>query len=122
MSPPSGMRLTSRGEGGTRIKDVLRRVNLWYTMLGKDYDGSTLNSKRRSVAEIQVSCLLQSVVTNFINVLDYDVFWNEEKLKNTLIQQFHDGELDDLAKVDILSTMRGFQQGDQDVIWFSFKI
>ena len=122
MSLPPGIRLTSTGEGGTRIKDVLRWVNLWYAMLGQDYDESTLDSNRRCVAQIHVTCLPQAVVTNFINVLDHDVFCNEEKLKHGLIEQFHHRDLDDLAKVDILSTMRDFQQGDRDVFWYSLQI
>ena len=85
MSLQPGIRLTSTGEGGNRIKDFLHWVNLWYAMLGKDYDRSKLDSKRRCVAQIHVSCLQQSVATNFINVLDHDVFWNEEKLKNAVI-------------------------------------
>jgi len=122
MSLPPGMRLTFTGEGGTRIKDFLRWVNSWYAMLGKDYDRSTLESRRRRVAQIHVSCLPQSVAANFINALDDDVFWDEEKLKDALVEQFHDGELDDLAKVDILSIMRDFQQGDRDVFWYSRKV
>ena len=71
---------------------------------------------------MHVSCLPQSVAANFINALDDDVFWDEEKLKDELVEQFHDGELDDLAKVDILSTMRDFQQGDRDVFWYSHNV
>ena len=122
MSLPPGMRLTFTGESGTRIKDFVCWVNSWYAMLEKDYDGSTLESKRRRVTQIHISCLPQSVAANFINALDNDVFWNEDKLKDALIEQFHDGELDDLAKVDILSTIREFQQGDRDVFWYSRKV
>ena len=64
----------------------------------------------------------QSVAANLINALDDDVFSDEEKLKDALVEQFHGGELDDLAKVDILSTMRDFQQGDRDVFWYSRKV
>jgi len=66
--------------------------------------------------------LPQSVAANLINALDDDVFSDEEKLKDALVEQFHGGELDDLAKVDILSTMRDFQQGDRDVFWYSRKV
>ena len=78
-------------------------------MLGKDHDGSTLESKRCHVAQIHVSCSPRSVAADFINTLDDDILWDEDRLKNALIEQFHDGKLDDLAKGDILSTMRDFQ-------------
>jgi len=122
MSLLPGMRLTFTGEGGTRIKDFLRWVNSWYDMLGKDYDRSTLESGRRRVTQIHVSCLPQSVAANFINARDDDIFWDEEKLTNALVEQFHDCKLDDLAKVDILSTMRDFQEGDREVCWYSRKV
>jgi len=91
-------------------------------MLRKDYHASMLELKRRRVAQIHISCWPQSVAANFIDPLDNDVFWNEEKLKDSLIEQFHDGEVDDLAKVNMLSTMRDFQQGDRDVFWYSRKV
>jgi len=122
MSLPPGMRLTFTGEGGTRIKDFLRWVDWWDVMLGKDYDGSTLESKKRRVAQIHVSCWPQFVAANFINALDDHVFWDEYKLKDALIEQFHDGDLDDLANVDILSTMTDFHQADRDVFGYSRKV
>ena len=112
MSLLSEIRLSFTGEGGTRIKDFLRWINSLYVMLGKDYNGSTLESKRRWVAQIHVSCSPRLVAADFINTLDDDILWNENSLKNALIEQFHDGQLDDLAKGDILSTKRDFQQGD----------
>jgi len=39
-----------------------------------------------------------------------------------LVEQFHDCKLDDLAKVDILSTIRDFPEGDREVCWYSRKV
>jgi len=110
------------GDGGIGVKEFLWWMESWFATQGENFNGESVPSKRRRVAQIHVSCPIRSVAGNFLRTLPTEVLWDEEALTRALIAQFQDGETDGQEQEDILSTMSTLHQGDHDVFTYSRRV
>jgi len=94
----------------------------WLATMGDDFNGETPKSKTQRVAQLHLSYPVRSVAGKFINRLDEKALWDEELLKKALVDQFHDGEREDQADEDVLTTMSTLSQGKHDVFRYSRKV
>ncbi|RPA94224.1 hypothetical protein L873DRAFT_1466926 [Choiromyces venosus 120613-1] len=122
MSLPHEMGMKFTGEGGVKVKEFLRWMESWFVTMGDDFTGGTTKLKKMRVAQLHVACPVRSAAGRFISTLDEGVFWDEELLKEALVDQFHDAEREDQADEDILTTMSTLRQGNQDVFKYSRKV
>ncbi|KAG0134930.1 hypothetical protein HOY82DRAFT_601806 [Tuber indicum] len=118
---PCSMGIVFTGDGGISIQAFLRWMESWFARMGDDFDGATVASKKRRVAQIHVACPIQSVAGSFLRTLSNKVLWDEDVLKDKLIEQFDNAEMDGQVQEDILSTMSTIRQGAGDVFSYSQK-
>ena len=58
------------GDGGIGVKQFLRRLDLWFMGAGDEFNGETLKSKKRRVAQIHLSFPVNSIAERFISKVD----------------------------------------------------
>ncbi|RPA89676.1 hypothetical protein L873DRAFT_616940 [Choiromyces venosus 120613-1] len=122
MVSPRSMGIVFTGDGGIGVQAFLRWMESWFATMGEDFNGGTVKSKKMRVAQIHVACPIRSVAGSFLRTLSDEVLWDEDILKERVIEQFDDAEMDGQAREDILSTMSTIRQGDHDVFRYSQKV
>ena len=122
MSSPSEMGMKFTGEGGVKVKDFLRWMDSWFATMGDEFTTGTAKSNTMRVAQIHVACPISSAAGKFIYSLSKGVFWDEQLLRDALIDRFHDAERENQADEDILTAMSALRQGKKDVFKYSGKV
>jgi len=110
------------GQGSVKVKELLGRMEWWFTTMGDDFNGETEKSKKIRVARLHLACPMHSVAGRFISTLERTVCSDETLLKAALIDHFHDAEWEGQADEDTLTTMSALCQGSQDVFKYSRKV
>jgi len=110
------------GDSGIGVREFLRWMKSWFATQGESFNETTAQSKKMRVAQLHVACHIRSAAGYFLRTLSEDVLWNEETLTEALIVQFGDGEKEEQAQEDILSTMSALRQGDRDVFSYSRRV
>ncbi|KAG0135427.1 hypothetical protein HOY82DRAFT_536723 [Tuber indicum] len=116
----SGIKFT--GENAVDVKTFLGWMRTWFATLGDDYDGRSEASKRLRAAQIRMACPVESEAGSFVSQLPDEIQWDEDRLCDALMEQYHDLDLEGQAQEDILSVMNGIEQGDRDVLFYSCKV
>ncbi|RPA91947.1 hypothetical protein L873DRAFT_1848045 [Choiromyces venosus 120613-1] len=90
--------------------------------MGEDFNGGMVKSKKMRVAQIHIACPICSIAGSFLRTLSDEVLWDEDVLKERLIEQFDDAEMDGQVWEDILLMMSTIWQGDHNVFRYSQKV
>lgn len=122
MGQPRAACIVFTGEGSVKVKEFLRWMESWLATMREDFNGETPKSKTQRVAQLHLSYPARSVAGKFIKRLAEKTLWDEELLKKSLVDQFHDGEREDQEDEDVLTTMSTLSQGKHDVFRNGRKI
>ncbi|RPA91059.1 hypothetical protein L873DRAFT_1820083 [Choiromyces venosus 120613-1] len=116
MGYPRPPTITFAGDDTIGVRAFLSWMESWFVTMGEEFSGDTPQAKRMRVAQIHVACPIRSAAGVFLRQLPDDIFWNERKLKEAMIEQFDDTEADELDQQDILLIMSGLEQGEHDIL------
>jgi len=119
MAPPA---ITFSGEDTVGVRAFISWMNSWFATQGEEYTSDTPQGKRMRVAQIHIACPVRSAAGQFLRQLVDDILWNEEKLKEALKEHFDKTEADEYGQEDILSILRGMEQGERTVFAYSWKV